>query len=189
MKVVEKRHSGTLMSADELLRFGRERRGELIRGVFCEVTPAGSQHSEIAFRLGLRVGNFVEQHQLGTAFAADYGIQLEHDPDTVRAPDFAFTSYARRPRGIATEKYGQEVPELVAEVVSPSDRRPEVHAKARMWLSFGVLLVWNVFPRSRTVEVHRAGTEEVEALTEADSLDGGEVLPGFSCPLSRLFAD
>lgn len=39
------------------------------------------------------------------------------------------------------------------------------------------------------MEVYRAGAEAVETLTEADSLDGGTVLPGFTYPLSLLFAD
>lgn len=180
----------TLLTAEDLLRLDAQGvRGELVRGVFCEMTPAGAEHSKIAFRLGLQVGKFVEEHRLGTAFAADYGIQLERNPDTVRAPDFAFTSYERCPPGAITEGYGQQVPELVAEVVSPSDRRSEVDAKARMWVSYGVLLVWVVFPRTRTVDVYCAGAEAVEMLTEADILDGGSVLPGFAYPLSRLFAD
>ncbi|WP_419946508.1 Uma2 family endonuclease [Candidatus Poriferisodalis sp.] len=190
MKTATEASSATLLTAEDLLRLDAQGvRGELVRGVFCEMTPAGDTHSKIAFRLGLQVGKFVEEHRLGTAFAADYGIQLERDPDTVRAPDFAFTSYQRRPPGSATEKYGQWVPELVAEVVSPSDRRPDVDAKARMWVSYGVQLVWVVFPRTRTVEVYRAAAEAVETLTEAGSLDGGDVLPGFAYPLSRLFAD
>ena len=180
----------TLLTAEDLLRLDTQGvRGELVRGVFCEMSPAGAEHSAIAMRIGIGVGSFVEEHRLGTAFAADYGIQLERDPDTVRAPDFAFTSYERCPPGALTEEYGQEVPELVAEVVSPSDRRSEVHAKAQMWVSYGVLLVWVVFPKTRTVEVYRAGAEAVETLTEADSLDGAPALPGFTYPLSQLFAD
>ena len=179
----------TLLTAEDLLHLGDEVRGELIRGVFCEMTPAGDAHSAIAMRIGVSVGSFVAEHRLGTVFGADYGIQLERDPDTVRAPDFAFTSYQRRPPGSTTEKYGQWVPELVAEVVSPSERHSEVHAKARMWVSYGALLVWVVFPNTRTVEVYRADTEAVETLSEADSLDGGSVLPGFRYPLSQLFAD
>ena len=151
--------------------------------------PAGDEHSKIAFRLGRLIGNYVDERRLGTVFGADYGIQLEHDPDTVRAPDFAFTSYERRPPGFVTHGYGQQVPELVAEVVSPSDRHAAVRDKARIWQSFGVLVVWVVFPKSRTIEVFRDGSDVVEALTGADSLDGTPVLPGFSYPLSDLFAD
>lgn len=189
MKTAAESSPTRLLAAEDLLRLDDEVRGELVRGVFCEMTPAGDAHSAIAMRIGVSVGSFVAEHRLGTVFGADYGIQLERDPDTVRAPDFAFTSYQRRPTGSTTAKYGQWVPELVAEVVSPSDRRSEVYDKARMWLSFGVLMVWVVHPSSCTVEIHRAGLDDVETLNEADSLDGGSVLPGFSYPLSQLFVD
>lgn len=179
----------TLLAVEDLLRFHAQGvRGELVRGVFCEMSPAGDQHSVIAMRIGARAFAFAEEHRLGTVFGADCGIMLERDPDTVRAPDFAFTSYERRPPGSTAQEYGQWIPEFVAEVVSPSDRGVDVRAKARMWLSFGVVMVWVVFPRSRTVEVHRAGADEVETLSDADSLDGGDVLPGFALPLSQLFA-
>ena len=180
----------TLLTAEDLLRLDAQGvRGELSRGVFCEMTPAGQRHGQIALRLGICVGSFVEDHRLGVVVGAETGVQIERDPDTVRAPDLAFTSYDRLPDGSLTDSYAQVVPELVAEVVSPSERRFEVHAKTQMWLSYGVLLVWVVYPSSRAVEVHRAGTDDVETLSEADSLDGGSVLPGFTYPLERLFAD
>ena len=113
---------------------------------------------------------------------------LEREPDTVRAPDAAYISRERLPVGTVTEHYGNTVPELVVEVVSPSDRRPDIDGKARMWISFGVLLVWVVFPQTRTVEVHRAGTNEVETLTLDDDLDGSPVLPEFTYSLSSFFA-
>lgn len=177
-----------LLTADDLLQLDDEMRGELIRGVFCEMTPTGQEHGRIVALLTHELVAHVEMRRLGIVVAGESGVQLEHEPDTVRAPDIAFTSVERLPVGHVTRRYAQVVPDLVAEVVSPSDRRSEVHAKAQMWVSYGVLLVWVVFPKTRTVEVYRAGAEVVETLTEADSLDGTPVLPGFTYPLSRLFA-
>ncbi|MCY3892070.1 MAG: Uma2 family endonuclease [Acidimicrobiaceae bacterium] len=178
----------TLLTADEFMHLGDEVYGELIRGVFCEMPRPGLRHGQITARLCAQLVNHVEERQLGTA-VGEVGVLLERGPDTVRAPDAAFISHERLPKGSVPDRYDVSVPELVAEVVSPSDRRSEVDAKARMWVSFGVLLVWAVFPKTRTVEVYRAGTEAVETLTEDDSLDGGDVLPGFTYPLIRLFAD
>lgn len=179
----------TLLTAEDLLRLGDEVRGELIRGVLCEMTPTGQEHGWIVALLTRELVAHVEAHRLGIVVAGESGVQLEHDPDTVRAPDIAFTSAQRLPVDRITRRYAEVVPDLVVEVVSPSDRHADVRDKARMWLSFGVQLVWVVFPVARTVEVYRVGAEAVETLTEADSLDGGDVLPGFTCPLSRLFAD
>ena len=188
MKTAVQPSPATLLTADEFMHLGDEMHGELIRGVFCEMPRPGMRHGQLALRLGAQLLNHVEARELGTVLG-DVGVLLERDPDTVRAPDAAFISHNRLPPGAVTEKYGQQVPELVAEVVSPSDRRPDVDAKARMWVSYGVELVWVVFPKTRTVEVYRADAETVQTLSEADSLDGGSVLQGFSYPLSRLFAD
>ena len=80
------------------------------------------------------------------------------------------------------------MPDLVVEVASPSDSRPQIHDKARMWLSHGVRLVWVVHPDTRTVDVHRAD-RDAGTLGEEDSLDGMDVLPGFSCPVKAVFGE
>ena len=78
------------------------------------------------------------------------------------------------------------VPDLVVEVVSPNDTRREVAAKARIWLRYDVRLVWVVLPQTRSVDVYRPG-HAVETLSDQDTLDGLDVLPGFTCPVSAVF--
>ncbi len=188
MTTTTRRSPTTLLTADDLLRLSSDDvSGELIRGRLFELPRPGMRHGQLALRLGAQLLNHVEARQLGTV-VSEVGVLLEREPDTVRAPDAAYFSHARLPIGGAAERYGDTVPELVVEVVSPSDRRSEVYDKARMWLSFGVLLAWVVFPQTRTVEVHRAGTDEVETLALGDDLGGGSVLPGFVYPLRHLFA-
>ncbi len=189
MKTVTEAPSATLLTADDLLRLDTQGvRGELIQGVFCEMSKPSWRHGQLALRLGAQLLSHVDARKLGTV-ASEIGVLLERDPDTVRAPDVAYISYSRLPKGRALDRYDESVPELVVEVVSPSDRLAAVREKARMWLSFGVQLVWVVFPDARTVEAYSAGLDTAETLTEADSLDGGSVLPGFTYPLSHLFAD
>ena len=176
-----------LLTAEDLLRLYSEGvRGELIRGVLCETMPSGQRHGKIVTRLVIRLGNYVEPRGLGTLVASDSGVWLENDPDTVREPDVAFTSVDRLPLGEELDGYAEVVPDLVIEVASPSNSRREVHDKARMWLSHGVRLVWVVHPDARTVDVHRAD-EIVSTVGEDDALDGLDVLPGFTCPLSEVF--
>jgi Uma2 family endonuclease len=64
----------------------------------------------------------------------------------------------------------------------------EVNDKARMWLSYGVRLVWVVHPDTHTVDVHHQ-EHSVSTLTEEDALDGMDVLTGFSCAIADLFPD
>jgi Uma2 family endonuclease len=176
-----------LLTADDLLRLhSRGVRGELIRGVLCETMATGQRHGKIVMNLGSELRVFAKAGRLGTLVGSDSGVRLERDPDTVREPDLAFTSADRLPLGEDVPGYAEVVPDLVVEVRSPGDSRREVNDKARMWLSHGVRLVWVVHPDTRTVDVHLAGGD-VSTVGGDDALDGGDVLPGFSCALGDIF--
>ena len=77
-------------------------------------------------------------------------------------------------------------PDLVVEVISPSDRLTEVADKVAEWLAAGTRMVVVVNPRNRTVQAHTR--EGVTELTEADTLDGGDVVPGWQMPVADIFA-
>ena len=176
-----------LLTADDLLRlYSQGVRGELIRGVLCKTMSVGQEHGEIVLNLGARLWIIVNAQKLGRLVASDSGVWLERDPDTVREPDIAFFSAEKVPPGVRVTGYSETVPDLVVEVHSPSDSMREVHDKARMWLSYGVRLVWVVHPDTRTIDVHHQ-EHRVSTLTETDALDGADVLPGFSCAVSDLF--
>ena len=83
--------------------------------------------------------------------------------------------------------YAEVAPDLVVEIASPGDSRREMNDKAVMWLSHGVRLAWVVHPDTRTVDVHRTDNP-VATLSEAEALDGLDVLPGFSCEVREIFA-
>ena len=78
-------------------------------------------------------------------------------------------------------------PDLAVEVISKSNTRKEIDRKLREYFASGTRLAWVVKPRTRAVEVYTSGTEK-KVLSGRQSLDGGDVLPGFRLPLSRLFA-
>ena len=176
-----------LLTADDLLRLYSEGvRGELIRGALCRTTPTGLTHGEIVMNLGGALGNFIKPRRLGRLVGSDSGMLLERDPDTVREPDIAFISAQKLPLNVRLSGYYEGAPDLVVEIVSPSDGPREVYHKARMWISFGVPLVWVVNPENRAVEVHRPN-QPLLSLTDNDILDGGEVLPGFNYPVRDTF--
>ena len=176
-----------LLTAADLLRLGGQGvRGELIRGVLCETMPTGELHGKIVTRLVGALFSFVEPRGLGTLFAADSGVWLERDPDTVREPDIAFTSVEKLPLDAWNTGYAEVVPDLVVEIVSSSDSRREVHDKAHMWLSHSVRLVWVVHPETRTIDIYQP-VEAVVTLGEQEALDGLDVLTGFTCAVSAVF--
>ncbi|NCO39258.1 MAG: Uma2 family endonuclease [Armatimonadetes bacterium] len=131
------------------------------------------------------VGSHVRAHDLGRVYAAGTGFLIGRDPDTVLAPDCAFIVQDRL-RKPPSKTYGEVVPDLVVEVVSPHDTAEEVAAKVRERIEAGVRLVWVVYPGMRAVPVHRTA-REIRLLREDDELTGGEVVPGFEVAVGELF--
>ena len=178
-----------ILTADDLLRLDSKGiRGELIRGVLHETKPAGLEHGEIVVNLCLLLGTFTRPRRLGRLSGPNVGVLLERNPDTVREADLLFISAEKLPRNIRVTGYYDLPPDLVVEIASPNASRREVNAKVQMWLSYGVRLVWAVYPITRTVESHpQHGAPTL--FTDVDTLDGGDVLPGFTCKFSDIFDD
>ena len=175
------------ITAEELLKLHSEGvRGELIRGVLCETMPPGINHATIVANLTILVGSFVKRGRIGRVLSGDPGIWVERRPDTVRAPDIAFYLPERMAIDASIPGYAEIVPDLAIEVVSPNDTVTEVNDKARMWVASGVKLLWVVWPRWRTVEIFRPGENVVELSGDA-ILEGQDILPGFSTPITEIF--
>ena len=176
-----------LLTADDLLRLDSKGvKGELIRGALHERMSAGGRHGEIAGALVSELRMFARPRRLGRVGGTDAGVLLERNPDTVRELDVFFISAERLPLDVEVAGYYEVVPDLVAEIMSPSDTLAEFNGKIQMWLDFGVRLVLAVFPETRTAAVHQPHRPAAN-LGYGDALDGGDALPGFSCPLKDIF--
>lgn len=177
-----------LMTAADLLKMPDDGfRYELVRGELRKMAPAGYRHGRIAIRLSTRLDQYVTHCQLGVVCAAETGFRLAVNPDVVRAPDVAFIRRERVEEIGDVEGYWPGAPDLAVEVISPSDTYTDVQEKVFDWLEAGARMVIVVMPRRRTVTVYRTLTDIV-VLTEDDSLDGGEVVPGWAMPVKDLFA-
>jgi len=176
------------MTADELLRTHLpDKRVELVRGVLVIREPTGFRHGAVSAALTTVLSQHVQAQRLGRVVAAETGFQLATDPDTVRAPNVAFVRRVRLPDP-EPAGYPALAPDLVVEVLSPGDRPGETLAKVGEWLTAGVRLVWVVDPARRLARVYRQdGSETV--LTEAESLDGEDVVPGFTCSLGAILSE
>jgi Uma2 family endonuclease len=159
-------------------------RDELVRGRLVREPRPGAEHARLQFDLARRIGAHIERHRLGTGFT-DVGIILAASPATIRGPDVAFVSRDRLPRG-PDAGFLRVAPDLVIEILSPSNRAEEVEAKVREYLDAGVRLVWIVDPITRTVTTARTPHERRSYGVE-DELDGGEVLPSFRLSVSELW--
>jgi len=179
--------SPQIVTADELMRLSSDGyRYELVRGELQMMSPTGNEHAIVTAELTIRLGAFVKEHALGAIFAAEAGFQLEHDPDTVLAPEIAFVERQRIAATGVSPKFWQGAPDLAVEVKSPGDRAGKVAAKTQAWLAHGVRQVWLVDPQKRTVTIYRRDGGVI-ALSESDTLEGGDVVPGFACPVRKIF--
>ncbi len=176
-----------LLTADEFLRLCQQRviKGELVKGVVRETVSAGGEHGEIVVLIGSVLGAHVRPGRLGRVAGSDAGVLLQRDPDTVREPDVAFISAEKLPLDVKVRGFYEVVPDLVVEIVSPGDSPAYVAERVAMWHSFGVPLVWAVYPVARTVAAHPLEGPAI-IYTEDDTLDGGPVLPEFQCPVRDI---
>ncbi len=173
-------------TAEELLEMSsNDCRYELIRGKLREMSPTTWDHGDVLLSIGSRLREYVRGRGLGGVAAGDTGFIVSRDPDTVLAPDVAFLRREKLP----TERmrgFMEGVPDLAVEIVSPNDRHVQVQQKALTYLKWGVSQVWVVEPESRTVSVYSQGPR-VTLLQESDTIEGGDLIPGFSCSVTDLF--
>lgn len=158
---------------------------EVIDGELVAMSPTGPLHLKPLANLFYALYGFVRPRQLGEVLMPDTGVLLSENPLVVRVPDTGFIPTDRL-RDVDDMGYFRVVPDLVVEVVSPSDRAGAVIAMALLWLDAGARVVWSVDPASQTVTIFKAG-QTPRVLTIDDTLDGDEALPGFRLPLRDLF--
>jgi Uma2 family endonuclease len=146
----------------------------------------GWQESMLAGVLLQWLNNYLDENPIGVATGADGMTRLF--ADTVRGPDVAFVSWSRLPDGRLPEQPIPDlVPNFVIEVLSISNTRAEMSRKRREFFHAGVELIWMIDPRSRTVAVFES-SEKLTMFDEFGVLSGGNVLPGWSVDLEKLFA-
>ncbi|MBL8797342.1 MAG: Uma2 family endonuclease [Planctomycetia bacterium] len=173
---------------DDLLRVAaqEDRLCELVDGILVE-KGMGFRESLLVAALAALLRAFVVPRNLGLVSGPDGTMRLF--AGRIRIPDVAFISWARLPGGrVPTEAIPDLVSDLAVEVLSASNTPGEMARKRREYFTAGVCLVWEVDPEARTVAVYTAPDEPV-VLTQDQTLDGGDVLPGFALPLREFFAE
>ena len=138
-------------------------------------------HRRIAFR-------HVNSNSLGETYAAETGFRISNEPDTVRAPDAAFVSQSRLENcEVDNSTYLPLAPDLVVEVVSPSDIFSEVESKTAAWISAGTQVVLVANPKDKSLRVYRS-LEKIEILRNSDIFDAGEACWNWQLSVAEIFA-
>jgi Uma2 family endonuclease len=173
------------MTVEEFERFvmqpeNADRRFEYIEGEIVEVVT-DSFCSLVALRIGGRIMTYVEDHDLGYVLGADGGYQVGDDR---YMPDVGFISKQRQPQ----TPHGPFIPnnpDLAVEVISPTDKPKDVRTKTANYVATGTV-VWLVDPDVQEIEVHIPG-RLVKTYHVDETLEGGDVLPGFKLILRDIF--
>jgi Uma2 family endonuclease len=174
-----------LLTAADIERLSLpDKQFELVRGRLLVREPPGTRHGVIAAELLYRVSAFVRRHSLGVVCAQNTGFKIRSNPDTVRAPDLAFTA-SDRVACIPDRGYAELAPDMVSEVLSPDEAPGEVLAKVADWLDAGTMLAWIIDAKRFEARVYRADGS-LSILDANGSLDGEAVIPGFACSVREI---
>ena len=177
--------SKTLLTAAELEQMPDDDsvQIELDEGELIKMAPAALNHGKYEVRIAALLHAHAQRHALGVVYCGDTGFTL--GPDTVRAPDVAFIQTARL-ASVEGDVFGNGAPDLAVEIFSPSDSVRQLMRKVKQYFAAGCHTVWIVYPDRREVQVlEAAGADRL--LTDADTLEAPELLPGFSTPVKDVF--
>ena len=175
-----------LLTAEEFdnYPFEEDKRYELDEGELIEMTRPAFDHNRAMKRLLVRLENFLEATQIGEVLASENLYALA--PSTRRAPDVAII-LGDKWKSLRGAKVIPIVPEIVAEVLSPSETTRMIHRKLKQYFEAGVKEVWLIDPEAQEVEVWTGPTIPEHALAGNAVLESS-LLPGFKLSLEDLFA-
>jgi len=164
-----------------------EGRYELVRGELLMMSPASPTHGRYAARLVAALEQFLEAHPWGEVYTAESGFELQGGPaPTVRSPDVAVVRQEKIPPPEQQAGFWPVAPDLMIEVISPSETSQMVQEKVIDYLQAGTQIIWLVYPNTQTVIEYRSLTQ-IRQLTLDEGLEGAFVFPGFSYSLRGLF--
>ncbi|WP_437223985.1 Uma2 family endonuclease [Planctomicrobium sp. SH661] len=175
----------TLLTADEFDSMSFDMPVELIRGEVVEMTNPGGRHGAICFRLAGILHDWLKTAVDYVALTNDTGVLLERNPDTVRGPDLMVFHQSRLPQGRIPTGHFRVAPDVAIEVVSPSDRIPDILQKVSLFLRAGVGEVWVIYPDRQHVHIYKSDDEPT--ILDVDHQLTSPLLPGFTCTVHDLF--
>jgi Uma2 family endonuclease len=181
--IVEKK----VWTDEEFMALSRDRhRFEIVNGELVDRDKLGAKHSYIAFMLIYALFAVVRSQKLGALFNSSTAFKMKNG--NKRASDISFFAKERL-QGMEDLPDGflEGGPDLAIEVLSPTNTIAEIEGKIAEYFENGSRLVWVIYPNSQYVLVYRSAQEPDRLLKSSDSLDGEEVVPGFTFVVGNLF--
>jgi Uma2 family endonuclease len=170
-----------------------KQRYDIVDGVLCMAPAPTPTHQWIMLEIAVRLKGFVKERDLGVVLAAPVDLVVQRDPLRVRQPDVLYLSAERTgirgPAQLRGMPLLEVPPDLVVEVLSPSNTRHDLEDKVQDYLRIGVRECWLVSPEAETIEVLRLSELEV-SVVDIVGIDGtleSESLGGFVLRLRDIF--
>jgi len=161
-------------------------RYELVKGALVEQMVASEEHEFTGSLVVINVGNHVLLNRLGRVYLSNRGyVTGPASPATSRMPDVSFVSTARLDQPELAGMLYDGAPDLAVEILSDSNTPAEIAQKIEEYLNAGGKAVWVIDIDARTLTVHTADAPLL-TLTDADTVNGGDYLPGFVCAVADL---
>ena len=161
-------------------------RYEIVNGELIDMGNSGAKHGYVCSVLMILLGGYVHIQKLGAMFDSSTAFKLKSG--NKRSPDVSFMAKERL-QGLdeLPDGFLEGAPDLAVEILSPSNTVEEIHNKLVEYFDNGSRLVWVINPKEKYVLVYRSSEEPDRLLKSIDSLDGEEMVPGFSLAIAELF--
>ncbi|MBI3763071.1 MAG: Uma2 family endonuclease [Chloroflexi bacterium] len=161
-------------------------RYEVLDGVLHISPPPRPRHQTTSGNLSTRLDNHVRAKALGRVWYAPVGVRLPNQPVPVQ-PDIFFIAKGRL--NIVGEDHIEGAPDLVVEILSPSNWLVDRREKFQAYEKAGVREYWLADYRAKTVEVFVLQDGE---FTQFGNWGTGEtarsqVLEGFEIQVDKIF--
>jgi Uma2 family endonuclease len=161
-------------------------RYEVIRGELYMTPPPSERHQFTSMNLSVAFYTFVKSHKLGRVYTAPFGVILG-DIATPVQPDIVFVA-AERLATVVTEDGLRGAPDLIVEILSPSNWLTDRRTKFELYQEAGVREYWLVNPKTCVAEVYVLRDGEFTLLERwgAGEVARSEVLAGFQVALNEV---
>lgn len=176
----------TLLTAKEFdnYPFAEDKRYELDEGELIEMTRPAYKHNRVLKKLLVELELYFRKSTTGEVLISENLYALS--ANTRRAPDLAVILGDRKDE-LNDAKVIPIVPDIAAEVLSPSETPRMIHRKLKQYFEAGVKEVWLIDPEAREIEIWTGPRLPDRALSAGEVL-ASPLLPEFALPLTELFA-
>jgi Uma2 family endonuclease len=159
---------------------------EIVNGELIDMGNSGALHGYVCSLLLAALMSYILPKKLGVILDSSTAFKMKNG--NKRSPDISFFAKERL-QGMTELPSGflEGAPDLAVEVLSPGNTIEEIDEKIAEYFENDAQLVWVISPTQHYILVYRSTQEPDRLLKSADSLDGEDVIPGFTLPVADLF--